>query len=631
MVDKNNIKAIILAGGQGIRLKDFVKEVPKPMLQIGQKSIIEHQIDLLIKYGINEFYILVNNLEEIIKNKFDDGSTYGIKISYIEEKTPLGTAGGLKEIEANLDDDFLVIYGNVLFNIYIPALIEFHQTNKSKFTIVLHPDESPLNYDIVEINNENKVIKYYNKPYSTDFVFRNLVNSGIYIISPDILKYIKKGEKQDFGKDIIPSIIEKKINIYGYVTSEYIKEINTKERWEMVNKDYKRGIVYKKNYENLQKAIFLDRDGVVTIEKGFVCDEKDLEIYDFTFEAIKLINRSEYLGIIVTNQSAVGRNLCTIEDIEKVHKRLETELGKSDAYFDGIYYCPHYPVIENDVKKNEFNIKCDCRKPEPGLIIRASKEKNIDLTNSYMIGDSERDIQAGKNAGCITVGVMTGYGLRQSKVKPDYFFSDLLEAVQFIINDPFKDKYMKIIDNIKNLRKKPVIISIAGNSKSGKSNFASYLKQKFVEEGYSVLRINLDDWILPEEYMNKTYNLYERYQSSKIVTEIPRILSGEEITLEKYSENNNSKEFIFYKWNNEDIVIIDGIIALGLMEIRKVSDIKIFIDIDETILQERLLKYYKWKSKNAEEINNIIAQLQKEEFPLVIKDRSYADMVINMG
>lgn len=624
------MKAVILAGGKGIKLKDFTKEVPKPMLQIGQKSIIEHQIDFLLRYDISEIYILVNSFDDIIKNKFEDGSTYGIKIIYFEEEKPLGTAGGLKEIEANFDDDFLVIYGNVMFNICFSKLLEFHRKNKSQFTLVIHPDEAPLEYDIVEIDKNYKVIEYHKKPHKTDFLFRNLVNSGIYVLKPEVLKFIKKGNKQDFGNDIIPDILNK-LDVYGYVTSEYIKEINTKENWEKVNKDYKSGKIFRRNFENYQKAIFLDRDGVVTTEKGFICDEKDLELYEFTPEAIKLINQSDFLSIIVTNQSAVGRKLCTIDDIEKVHKRLETELGKQGAFLDAIYYCPHYPEIEIGIQRNEFNIDCDCRKPKPGLLIRASKDMNIDLKQSYIIGDSERDIVAGRTVGCTTIGVMTGYGLKKSEVKPDYFFSDLLEAVQFIIKDPFKDQFLKLMENVKALDKKPVVISIASSSKFSKSNFASYLKQKFHENGYSILRINLDDWILPEE---DSIGTYERFQPSKIETEIPKILSGELVVLEKFSHeinNGQNKNLILYRWNNEDIVIIEGIIALGLMEIRKLSDIKIFIDIDETLLQERLLKYYQLKNKNSEEIDNIISIKQKDEYPFVAKDRNYADMIINVS
>jgi len=182
------------------------------------------------------------------------------------------------------------------------------------------------------------------------------------------------------------------------------------------------------------KAVFLDRDGVLNVERSYICDPADIEIFDFVPEAIRRINMSEYLAVVVSNQSAVARRLCTIDEVEAVNAMLRTELARQNARLDAFYYCPHYFDGDSYDIDSEFNIDCDCRKPKTGMFLKAAIKFDLDLSQSFMIGDSEKDILAGKNAGCITIGVRTGYALKNSKIKPDYMFENLLEAVKAIIS-----------------------------------------------------------------------------------------------------------------------------------------------------------------------------------------------------
>ena len=181
------------------------------------------------------------------------------------------------------------------------------------------------------------------------------------------------------------------------------------------------------------KAIFIDRDGVLNIEKSYIKSPEEFELYSFSAEAIKKINHSEYLAIIITNQSGIARNLFSEETLAEIHKKLFSELEKSEATIDKIYYCPHFP--ENLGNYNESYVKdCECRKPKSGLFYEAANDFKINLSNSFMIGDSERDIVAGKNAGVTTIGVKTGKALKDSKIKSDYIFNNLMEAVDFILS-----------------------------------------------------------------------------------------------------------------------------------------------------------------------------------------------------
>jgi D-glycero-D-manno-heptose 1,7-bisphosphate phosphatase len=183
------------------------------------------------------------------------------------------------------------------------------------------------------------------------------------------------------------------------------------------------------NKAPLRKAIFLDRDGVLNEETGFIRRPEDLHLYEFTGRAICKINASDFLAVVITNQSVVARGLITEENLKAIHHYLETELAKEDARLDAIYYCPHHPEAEDIAYRKD----CECRKPKAGMLLQAAADLNIDLAQSYFIGDNERDIVAGKTAGCITVGVATGYGLKGATISPDLFFDNLEEAVDAVI------------------------------------------------------------------------------------------------------------------------------------------------------------------------------------------------------
>lgn len=150
---------------------------------------------------------------------------------------------------------------------------------------------------------------------------------------------------------------------------------------------------------NRQKAIFLDRDGTINKYVGFLRNIDDFELIEGVSEAIKLINQSGYLAIVVTNQPVIARGEVSWEELNEIHRKMATLLGKDGAYIDGLYICPHHPDKGFEGERPEYKIDCDCRKPKPGLLLQAAKDFNIDLKKSYMVGDSHRDVEAGENAG----------------------------------------------------------------------------------------------------------------------------------------------------------------------------------------------------------------------------------------
>ena len=190
--------------------------------------------------------------------------------------------------------------------------------------------------------------------------------------------------------------------MFCYDSPEYVKDMGTPDRFHQVEEDFKAGRVSAKNLSNKQKAVFLDRDGTINKYVGFLRNINDFELIDGVSEAIKRINASGYLAIVITNQPVIARGEVTYEELNKIHNKMETLLGNEGAYLDAIYYCPHHPDSGFVGEVKELKIDCDCRKPKPGLLLKASQELNIDLSQSWMIGDSKNDIMAGKNAGCKT-------------------------------------------------------------------------------------------------------------------------------------------------------------------------------------------------------------------------------------
>ena len=178
--------------------------------------------------------------------------------------------------------------------------------------------------------------------------------------------------------------------------------MGTPDRYMAICKDFENGIVKGRNLKNKQKAIFLDRDGTINKYVGFLRTAEEFELLDGVSEAIKKINQSGYLAIVVTNQPIIARGEVTCEGLQKIHNKMETLLGEKGAYLDAIYYCPHHPDSGFEGEVKELKKQCECRKPKPGLLLQAAVDLNIDLEKSWMIGDGKNDILAGKNAGCKT-------------------------------------------------------------------------------------------------------------------------------------------------------------------------------------------------------------------------------------
>lgn len=404
------MKVVIIAGGRGTRIASIANEIPKAMIPVAGKPVVEYQIELARRYGFKEIIFVLGYLGEDIKHYFGDGGQWGVHIEYYQEQKPLGTSGALPYLRDRLSEDFWVFYGDTVMDFDMSRMLSFHKIHGAISTLFLHPNDHPYDSDLAEVTDDGIVSTFHPKPHKEGSVYHNLVNAALYILKSRAIDYIPLDQKSDFGSNIFPSMLTSGELIAGYVSPEYIKDMGTPERWAKVGLDIDSGKVARLNMSNSRSAIFLDRDGVICREVDLLNMPEQIELIEGSADAVKIINNSGYLAVLVTNQPVIARNLCSLEELDKIHKKLETLLGLNHAYLDAIYFCPHHPHSGYPEERKEYKIECECRKPKPGMLLRAAKELNIDLTKSFMIGDRELDLLAGNAA-----GVKTSFQITQNE------------------------------------------------------------------------------------------------------------------------------------------------------------------------------------------------------------------------
>jgi histidinol-phosphate phosphatase family protein len=511
----------------------------------------------------------------------------------------------------------------------LERLIDFHKRNQSIATLVLHPNSHPFDSDLVDIDEDNRITHFYPKPHLSDKFYRNLVSAALYVCSKEIFDFIEKGVPSDFGKDVFPRVLRNGGCLLGYQTSEYLKDIGTPDRYDKVSLDYLSGRVSQSNISNKQKAIFLDRDGVINEEKNLLYQMEDFRLLPRVSESIRKVNESGYLAVVVTNQPVVARGLCSLENVRKIHNKMETLLGREGAYVDRIYFCPHHQdkgfLGENPI----FKIDCQCRKPKTGLIQKACQDLNIDPEKSFCIGDSTTDIQTAKSAGMPSILVRTGFKGEDGKypVKPDFVFSNLGEAVSFIIHDypVLEEKALEIFEKTKS-KKRPFIL-IGGASRTGKSTFAQVIQIAFNKKGKRLKLLGLDLWILDVDKRTDEMTVKERYDYEEIVQNINMILRGKKVKLPQYDPKTRkkSKETVEFQLQEDEGLVVEGVVALDIQKLREKSDYAVYLGIPDKVRKERFFDFYFYKNLSPDQIRSLFEKREEDEIKIIKKTKKFAD------
>ena len=451
------MKTVIMAGGQGKRLVQrdgsAWQDLPKPLVPVAGVPILEREIEVLRQQGFKDILITVSYRAETIESYFGDGSKkspvtgkpFGVSIRYFREEVPLGNAGALLKMCDEFTEDFLLLIADVLFDVDLRRFVSFHREHGGVATLFTHPNSHPYDSGLIVADEDGRVEQWLTKEEPHPTYYNNRTNAGLHILSPKALKLCginpdevgiksdKAGKtlKVDLDRDILKPLAGQG-KMFCYDSSEYVKDMGTPERRNQVEQDWNSGLVKAKNLTNRQKAFFLDRDGTINCYKDYVTRVEEFELLPGVAEAIRKINNSSFLCLVVTNQPVLARGELTSDGLSEIHRKLETLLGKQGAYIDGLYFCPHHPERGFSGEVPELKILCECRKPEIGLVRRAAEKFNIDLEASWFIGDGWRDVSCGRNAGTHTCLLADDVDGEKEDYGQDLTCSSLAEAVDKI-------------------------------------------------------------------------------------------------------------------------------------------------------------------------------------------------------
>ena len=421
------MKAVIMAGGRGTRIASVVSDVPKPLIKINDKPVLQYEIECLKKQGFTDIIITVSYMADKIQQYFKDGRDLGVNIDFYVENTPLGNAGALLKMwkDGTLleSEDFLLLNADSMFDVDFKRIVKYHSEKKAFVTLFTHPNSHPYDSGLIVADDDGYVDAWLTKEDDRPRWYKNRVNAGIHVINTRVFEDIvididNIGKEQDgkiikvdLDRQILKPLAGKR-KMAAYDSPEYVKDMGTPERFKQVSRDLVLGRVAERNLEHKQKAIFIDRDGTINKYVGFLRNIEEFELLPNVAEAIRLINDSEYLAVVVTNQPVIARGEVTYSELEQIHNKMETLLGEHGAYIDALYFCPHHPDSGFDGEIPELKFECECRKPKPGMLIKAAEDFNISLSESWMVGDGKNDVLAGKMAGCMTayIGVESDFG-----------------------------------------------------------------------------------------------------------------------------------------------------------------------------------------------------------------------------
>ena len=429
---------VIVAGGKGSRLTSLVGGLPKVLVPVDGKPVLQYQLELAVAAGMRKVTIFAGYLAEKILDFVGDGSRFGLSVRIAVERDPMGNAGALLQSLDSLPEHFFVLYGDVMLAVDLQRMAKYHIDREANFTALVHPNDHPHDSDLLETDADDWVTAIHACPHPADQFFSNLVNASLYVVRREALRpWAAVFGKQDFTKDIMPGLLARGGRVLAYRSSEYIKDMGTPARLQRVEADWQAGEIRLEQSAQSRRAVFLDRDGTLNVEKGYLRAPEDLELLPGVGPALRSLRQAGFRLVVLSNQPVIARGEATEADVAAIHRRLEWELGKQGAYLDGIYVCPHHPDRGFPGERTELKIPCECRKPATGLFERACRELRLDPANSWMVGDQTRDIEMARRAGLRSVLLNTGAagGDKQFQSAPDFVAGDLAAAADVILQN----------------------------------------------------------------------------------------------------------------------------------------------------------------------------------------------------
>lgn len=395
---------VIVAGGRATRMGPLGNDTPKALLEVGGRPLLGRQLDVLASGGVRRAFVLAGHLAGDVAAALGQLTPWGIEVDLRVEEEPLGTGGCLAAAELP-ETTLIVAYGDIVFDLDLGLLLRSHLGTGAIATLVVHPNDHPHDSDLVELDAEGRVVELHCKPHPEGLRVRNLVNAGLCVLERVVIDAIAPGERCDLIYDVVAPLARAGEAVYAYPTTEYLKDIGTPDRYEHVADDWTRGHVRARHRSQRRPVAFLDRDGTLIRQDGYLTDPTQVELLPGAGEAVAALNRAGVLVVVVTNQPQVAHGLIDEARLGTIHAVLDVELGRRGAFLDAIYYCPHHPDRGSVGEIGDPKADCDCRKPGIGLIEQAMADLPIDPSRAVLFGDTWRDEEAATRSGLPFVAV----------------------------------------------------------------------------------------------------------------------------------------------------------------------------------------------------------------------------------
>lgn len=366
---------MILAGGRGERLGELTRHTPKPLLQIRGRPVLEHLIWNLARHGIRRLILCVSYLAEEIVRWCGDGRRFGASVEYVVEQSPAGTGGALKLAGDRLDDVFLLLNGDTLFDVNYLDLATFARQRDALAAMAVARVENREQFGGVDMEGEH-VVRFAGKGVRGP----GLVNGGVYVLRREIISWVRS-VPTSLEEDVLPGLMRDG-QLLGRVYERPFLDIGTPESLATAQTAVEKW--------RRRPAAFLDRDGVLNVDRGYVHRVEDFEWIEGAPQAVKWLNDRGYLVFVVSNQAGIARGYYEEADALRLFDWMQADLRKVGAHIDAFYFCPHHPFEGRD----PYRMNCACRKPKPGLLLRAMGEWEVDVERSFFIDDRAENLQA---------------------------------------------------------------------------------------------------------------------------------------------------------------------------------------------------------------------------------------------
>ena len=624
-------QAVILAGGKGTRLAERLCGRPKPLVDIGGVPLLQRQLRALRDGGVTDVLLLVNHAADQIAAFVAGVADEAMRVTLIDDGEPRGTAGALVQTLDHLAQRFLVVYGDTLFDVDLAHFWQAHAGSGADVSLFLHPNDHPFDSDLVELDDTRRVVALHAAPHDPVACLPNLVNAALYVIERDAIAFWRDADApSDIARDLFPAMLRRGLHLRGHVSFEYIKDIGTPKRLDKAAAQLRAGVVARARRDMPQQAVFLDRDGTMNALRGHLAQAEGFDLLPGVGTAVRRLNDAEYRVVVVTNQPVLARGGATPAQLRRIHGRLEALLGRDGALVDRIYHCPHHPDAGFPGEVAALKIVCNCRKPAPGMVDQACSELNIDLSRSWLIGDSTADIALAHLRGITSVLVCTGEGGRDHRheASADFVAADMADAVSLIL-DRVPALQPLAAPLARQCRPGDVVL-VGGLARSGKSSFAAVLARHLRAAGQGALVVSLDHWL--RSAADRQDGVLGRYDMAAIEQASADLAARRAVRAPVYDAVTRVSlpDRIGFLAAPDDVLIFEGCPVLLSESLRARAALHVYVGCTPNVRRERFAREYRRRGLSAGEIDALYAARETDEHALIRATATRADYIVHL-